>query len=107
MEDLLAEQPDDDAVLFETAQYYAAKADYEKAIACYERAFAADSRRPRFQDALMGIADIYEIMGDYANAAKTYDRIVDLLENEWGLSEETDTSVTAAKKEKARLLAMA
>ena len=107
MEDLLAKQPDDDAVLFETAQYYAAKADYEKAIACYERAFAADSRRPRFQDALMGIADIYEIMGDYSNAAKTYDRIVDLLENEWGLSEETDTSVTAAKKEKARLLAMA
>ena len=54
----------------------------------------------------MGIADIYEIMGDHANAAKTYDRIVDLLENEWGLSEETDSSVTAAKKEKARLLAM-
>ena len=107
MENLLAEQPDNDAVLFETAQYYAAKADYEKAIACYERAFAADPRRPRFQDALMGIADIYEIMGDYAHAAKTYDRIVDLLENEWGLSEETDTSVTAAKKEKARLLAMA
>ncbi len=107
MEDLLAEQPDNDAVLFETAQYYAVKADYEKAIACYERAFAADPRRPRFQDALMGIADIYEIMGDYAHAAKTYDRIVDLLENEWGLSEETDTSVTAAKKEKARLLAMA
>ena len=106
MEDLLAEQPDNDAVLFETAQYYAVKADYEKAIACYERAFAADLRRPRFTDALMGIADIYEIMGDYANAAKTYDRIVDLLENEWGLSEETDTSVTSAKKEKARLLAL-
>ena len=42
----------------------------------------------------------------YANAAKTYDRIIDLLENEWGLSEETDSSVTAAKKEKVRLLAM-
>gem|GEM_PF-6472597 len=55
----------------------------------------------------MGIADIYEIMGDYANAAKTYDRIIDLLENEWGLTEETDSSVTTAKKEKARLLNMA
>ncbi len=107
MADLLAEQPDNDAVLFETAQYYAAKADYEKAIAVYERAFAADTRRPRFQDALMGIADIYEIMGDYANAARTYDRIIDLLENEWSLTEETDSSVAAAKKEKARLLAMA
>ena len=107
MEELLAEQPENDAVLFETAQYYAAKADYKKAIDIYERAFAADVRRPRFQDALMGIADIYEIMGDYANAVKTYDRIIDLLENEWGLTEETDSSVTVAKKEKARLLAMA
>ena len=107
MEALLARQPDNDAVLFETAQYYAAKADYRKAIDTYERAFAADTRRPRFQDALMGIADIYEIMGDYANAAKTYDRIIDLLEQEWGLAEETDSSVTAAKKEKARMLAMA
>ena len=88
-------------------QYYAGKADYEKAIGVYERAFAADTRRPRFQDALMGIADIYEIMGDYANAAKTYDRIIDLLENEWGLTEETDSSVTAAKKEKTRLRTMA
>ncbi|MBQ6430710.1 MAG: helix-turn-helix domain-containing protein [Oscillospiraceae bacterium] len=107
MEDLLAEQPGNDAVLFETAQYYAAKADYKKAISIYEQAFAADPKRPRFQDALMGIADIYEIMGDNVNAAKTYDRIIDLLENEWGLTEETDSSVSAAKKEKARLLAKA
>jgi len=105
IEDLLSEQPENDAVLFECAQYYAAKADYRKAIDIYERAFAADTRRPRFQDALMGIADIYEIMGDYANAAKAYDRIIDLLEHEWGLTEETDSSVTMAKKEKARLLA--
>ena len=53
----------------------------------------------------MGIADIYEIMGDYGNAARTCGRIVDLLENEWGLTDETDSSVTAAKKEKMRLLA--
>jgi transcriptional regulator with XRE-family HTH domain len=107
MEDLLAEQPDNDTVLFEAAQYYAAKADYKKALNIYERAFATDTRRPRFQDALMGIADIYEIMGDYVNAAKTYDRIIDLLENEWGLTEETDSSLTVAKQEKARILAMA
>lgn len=107
MEDLLAEQPDNDAVLFETAQYYAAKCNYEKAIDCYERAFAADPRRLRFQDALMGIADIYEIMGAYADAAKTYDRILNLLEKEWGLTEESDSTVGAARREKNRLLAMA
>ena len=105
IEDLLTEQPENDGVLFEAAQYYAAKCNYEKAIVCYERAFAADPRRPRFQDALMGIADIYEIMGDYANAAKTYDRILDLLEHEWGLTEEVELQV--AKQEKARLIAKA
>lgn len=104
MENLIAEQPENDAVLFEVAQYYALKADYDKAVDCYERAFKADPRRPRFQDALMGIADIYEIKGEYRKAAQTYDRIIDLLENEWGLTEETDTAVTEAKKEKARLL---
>ena len=107
MEELLAEQPGNDAVLFETAQYYAAKCDYDKAIDCYERSFAADPKRPRFTDALMGIRDIYEIMGDYANAAKTCDRLLDLLEQEWGFTEETDSSVAAAKKDKARLLAKA
>ena len=104
MENLIAEQPENDAVLFETAQYYAMKADYDKAVDCYERAFAVDTRRPRFTDALMGIADIYEIKGEYRKAAETYDRIVDLLENEWGLTEETDSYVGTAKKEKARLL---
>ena len=107
MESLLTEMPDNDAVLFETAQYHAYKGNYRKAIDIYEQAFAADQRRPRFQDALMGIADIYEIMGDYAHAAQTYDRIIDLLENEWGLTEETDSAVTVAKREKERLLAMA
>ena len=52
----------------------------------------------------MGIAEIWEIRGEYKKAAETYDRIIDLLENEWGLTEETDSSVTVAKKEKARLL---
>ncbi|MBP5780172.1 MAG: helix-turn-helix domain-containing protein [Clostridia bacterium] len=106
IEDLLAEQPDDDAVLFEAAQYYASKCSYEKAIECYEHAFAVDPRRPRFQDALMGIADIYEITGNYAAAAGTYDRILDLLTNEWGLTEETDTAVTTARREKERLLSV-
>lgn len=69
MENLIAEQPENHIVLFEVAQYYALKADYDKAVDCYERAFAVDPRRPRFQDALMGIADIYEIKGEYRKAA--------------------------------------
>lgn len=102
IEDLLKDLPENDAALFEAAQYYAAKCDYDKAIDCYERAFAADPKRPRFQDALMGIADIYRIRGDRRKAAQTYDRIVDLLENEWGLTEEIE--LQTAKRERARLL---
>ena len=105
IEELVKTHEDDDDALFEAAQYYAAKCDYEKAIAYYERAFEKDPRRPRFQDALLGIASILEIRGDYAGAAATYDRIVDLLENEWGLTEEVE--LLDARKERDRLLAKA
>ena len=105
MEALAAAHPDDDACLFETAQYYARKADYEKAIGYYERAFAADPKRPRFTDALMGIADIWQILGEYRKAAETYGRIVDLLENEWGFTEET--VLKEARSKRAALLARA
>ena len=105
IEELVASQEGDFACLFEAAQYYAAKCDYEKAIAYYERSFAAETRRPRFQDELQGIAAIYQIQGDYRKAAETYDRIIDLLENEWGFTEETE--LRKAKEEKARLLAKA
>ncbi|MBR3018758.1 MAG: helix-turn-helix domain-containing protein [Clostridia bacterium] len=105
MEDLVAAHPEDFACLFEAAQYYAEKCDYEKAIALYEQCFEKETRRPRFTDELMAIADIYEIMGEYRKAAETNDRIIDLLENEWGLTE--DTGLKHARDEKARLLAKA
>ncbi len=107
IEDLLAKEPENDAVLFEAAQYYASKCNYGKAVDCYERAFSADKKRPRYTDALMGIADINEITGDYSAAAKTYDRLIDLLENEWGFTDETDSSLKIMREEKARLLALA
>ena len=103
IEDLVAERPEDFVCLFEAAQYYAKKCDYQKAIGLYEKSFENEPRRPRFTDELMAIADIYEIMGNYRKAAETYDRMIDLLKNEWGFTEETD--LQKAQKEKARLLA--
>lgn len=105
MEELVEAYPEDCACLFEAAQYYADKCDYERAIALYERSFERETRRPRFTDELMAIADIAEIRGDYREAAATYDRIIDLLENEWGLTEET--ALQEAREERARLLAKA
>ena len=99
---VLAAHPEDSVCLFEAAQYYAEKCDYQKAIGLYEQSFEKETRRPRFNDELMAIADIYEIMGEYRKAAETYDRILDLLENEWGVTE--DTGLKQARDEKARLL---
>ena len=101
MEELVRAHPDDSGYLFEGAQYYARKCDYDRAIALYEASFEKTPRKPRFQDELMGIADIWEIRGNYQKAAETYDRIVALLEQEWGMTEEVE--LQTAKKERARL----
>ena len=102
IEELGRRYPDDFVWLFEAAQYYAAKCDYDRAIALYERSFELEPRRPRFQDELMAISDIWEIRGDYRRAAQTCDRIVALLEQEWGLTEEVELQL--AKAERTRLL---
>ena len=107
VEDLLSAHPDDPVCLFEAAQYYAAKCSYDRAIDCYERSFQKTTRRPRFQDELMGIADIWQIRGDYQKAAETYDRIIDLLEHEWGLTEADDSSIQAARNKRDALRAKA
>ena len=105
IEELGKEHKDDSVYLFEAAQYYARKCDYDRAIALYERSFEKETRRPRFQDDLMAIAVIHEIRGDYGKAAETYERIVDLLKNEWRMTEEVE--LKDAEKERDRLLARA
>ena len=90
-------------MLFEAAQYYAGKCECEKAIGYYEQSYAAEAgHRPRFTDALEGIAAIYEIMGDNEKAAATYDRIIENLRTEWGMTEEA--ALKCAEAEKERLL---
>ena len=102
MEAAVAAHPEDSSYLFEAANYWARKCDYDKAIRYYEASFEKTPRKPRFQDELMAIADIWEIRGDWAKAAETYDRIVTLLGQEWGFTEEVELQV--AKAERARLL---
>ena len=95
MERALKEFGEDAGFLFETAQYYARKCQYQNAIQYYELSYAADAKnKPRYTDALQGIAMIYEILGDYKNAADTQRRILDSLKNEWGFTEETVVAET-------------
>ena len=98
MEKALSTFPEEKGLLFEAAQYYARKCDYQTAIRYYEASFEADSdATPRFTDALDGIATIYEIIGDYAKAVETQRRILECLKTEWGFTEETVVRETEAK----------
>ena len=88
VEALAREYPDHEGFLFEAAQYYAKRAKYDKAIAYYEVSFEKDPKRPRYIDPLMAISDVYVIQGEYQKAADTYERIIQCLREEWGLSED-------------------
>lgn len=103
MEAAMTRYGSDADFLFEAAQYHARKCEYEQAIACYEMSYAGEEQhKPRFTDALQGIAAIYEIMGENQLAAATYGRILDNLKNEWGLTDETVVQET--EQERNRLL---
>lgn len=102
IEQMAEENADNPTYLFEAAQYYALQCDYPKAIEYYEKSFEKETRRPRFTDELHGIQEIYKIMGDYRLAAKTADRIVELLEKDWGMTEHVE--LKNAQNERARLL---
>lgn len=101
IEDAMASFADNETFLFETAQYYARRCAYEKAIKTYELSWEKGTK-PRHTDALHGIAIIYEILGEYGKAVATQDRLLDCLKNEWGYSGD-DRAVLEAEREKARM----
>ncbi|MBR6654629.1 MAG: helix-turn-helix domain-containing protein [Oscillospiraceae bacterium] len=104
MEAALEKYGDNSGFLFETAQYYAKKCDYEKAVEFYEKSWASEEdKKPRYTDALQGIALIYEIIGDSEKAAETYDRWICCLREEWGFAAD-DRAVVETEREKARVL---
>lgn len=104
LEDALTEFADDPGFVFEKAQYHARKCEYEKALAYYERSWSLEEdQKPRFTDALDGIATIYEIIGDTVKAAETVDRKIACLREEWGYRD-GDAVILEAEAQKKRLL---
>ncbi len=94
---------DNGSYLFEVAQYYASRAEYERAIEYYEKSWQADEKnKPRFTDALEGIAAIYGILGKSEKVFRTYDRIIETLKNEWDYGDD-DRQVIELENKKKRL----
>ena len=102
MEEAEVQFQDDKGFLFEKGQYHARKCDYEKAIDYYERSWVND-QRPRYTDALHGMATIYEILGNKAKAIETYDRMIACIKEEWGYAD-SDAAVIEVERERNRLL---
>ena len=96
---LVKDYPSDAGYLFEAAQYYARRCEYNKAIELYERAWN-ESKSPRYTDALQGIAIIYSILGYKEQAAKAYDRILLCLNEEWGYTSDDKPYIEVEKEKK-------
>ena len=62
-----------------------------------------EDKKPRYTDALHGIALIYEIIGDIEKAAATYDRWIACLKDEWVFADD-DRAVVDTVREKNRVL---
>ena len=88
--------------VFEYAQYHARKCEYKEAIECYERAWEM-GKKPRFTDALHGIAIIYEILGDTEKATQAYDRMIACCKDEWGYCDD-DAAIIEIERDKKRLM---
>ena len=104
VEDAAKEFGENHDFLFESAQYYARKCEYGKAIACYEACWKVEeNQKPRFTDPLQSIAIIYEILGEREKAIETYDRMIACIKDEWGYKDE-DAAVLEVEREKKRLM---
>ncbi len=98
----IEEHPEDFGYLFEAAQYYARRCEYQKALQLYERSWVCENA-PRYYDTLQGIATIYKILGNKEKAAEAYDRILECLVKEWGYTKD-DKPYIETEREKAMLL---
>ncbi len=104
MLDALKEFSSHSGFLFESAQYHARKCEYDKAIEYYEASWAADEdSKPRYTDALDGIATIYTIIGEKGKALEAYDRMIACIKDEWGYKED-DAAVVEVERKKKKLL---
>ena len=102
IEQAISEDGENGGLLFEAAQYYARKGEYRKAVGFYERSFEREPK-PRYTDALQGIAVISEILEDIPGALRAYDRMLECVKTEWGFGEE-DAAALEIRREQSRLM---
>ena len=99
MSEALLKFSDNDGFLFESAQYHVRKCNYERAISFYELSWkAGENKKPRYTDALDGIATIYTIIGKKDKAIETYERMIECIKDEWGYKSEDAAVIEVERK---------
>ena len=101
-EKLWSAVPEDDWLgLFEAGERFNRLNEYEKAIECFRRAWAAQEA-PHKLDMVYSLAFLYKKLGRPAEAKKEWERILETLLTEYGLPEE-DNGVRWARREISQL----
>lgn len=85
-DEMVRQYSDDWHVWFSRADTYARRAQYDKAVADYQKA-ALLQEKPRYTDCYDSIAQISILQGDRAAAAEAYRQVVKILREEWGMQE--------------------
>lgn len=83
---MIAKYPDDSFAWSSRADAYAKCADYGQALSDFRRA-AELERKPRFTDNWDSIAQICLLQGDTAGAIQAYERVVQILREDWDMPE--------------------
>ena len=85
-DEMVRRYPGDWHVWFSRADTYARRAQYDKAVADYQKA-ALLQEKPRYTDCYDSIAQISILQGDRAAAAEAYRQVVEILREEWDMQE--------------------
>lgn len=86
---------------YEAGERWNRAGEYEKAIECYQNSFRCASH-PRDLSALYSLAFLYTKLGKNTEAASAWDRIITVLETDYGITE--GENIDWAKREKEKLL---
>lgn len=86
LDEMVEKYPDEWMAWFVRGDAYAHRANYQKALADYREA-AARQKKPRFSDVYDSIAQVCAVLGDSAGAIEAYEKVVEILRDDWDLTE--------------------
>lgn len=99
-QDMLKRYPDEWLVHCSIGDCLAYRGEYEAAIPYYEEGEKLQPS-PKYTDSAQSRAHIYEIIGDYPHAIKSWERYIEILNQDWNITE--GEQVEYPKREISRL----